>query len=395
MLKKVIKTGILFILLCMVPLTSFAGNGKDEAEEKKNQAEEKKKEVEDLIQELETEKANTEAYILALDAEMAALDESISTAEAEIAQTEADIVVKQQELEEAKIEEETQYETMKARIKFMYENGDTAYVEALLQSQDLSELLNRAEYISKISEYDYNMLQNLINIREDIANQETMLQFALEGLEGQKAELELEKETLDMLVAAKTQEVLNYENSIAESEELAKKYEEEIRLQESIIAQIEEQERMAQSNNSSSIVAATGSFIWPTPGNTRISSPFGMRDGGAIGHGATNAHYGIDICGPTAGSIYGADILASASGTVVAATYNYSMGNYVMISHGNGVYTIYMHASLLCTAKGAYVAQGQKIAEVGSTGNSSGPHLHFGIRINGSYVDPMQYFNWQ
>ena len=141
MLKKVIKTGILFILLCMVPLTSFAGNGKDEAEEKKNQAEEKKKEVEDLIQELETEKANTEAYILALDAEMAALDESISTAEAEIAQTEADIVVKQQELEEAKIEEETQYETMKARIKFMYENGDTAYVEALLQSQDLSELL--------------------------------------------------------------------------------------------------------------------------------------------------------------------------------------------------------------------------------------------------------------
>lgn len=394
-MKKIIKTGILLILLCVVPLTSMAGNGKDEAEEKKNEAEEKKKEVEELIQELEAEKANTETYIQALDQEMAALDESISAAEEEIAETEEDIVIKQQELEEAKIEEETQYETMKARIKFMYENGDTAYVEALLQSQDLSELLNRAEYISKISEYDYNMLQNLIAIREDIANQEIMLQFALEGLETKKSDLELEKETLDMLVAAKTQEVLNYENSIAESEELAEKYEEEIRLQESIIAQIEENERRAQANNTSSIVVSSGAFVWPAPGNTRITSPFGMRDGAAIGHGATNAHYGIDICGPTAGSIYGADIVAAASGTVVAAAYNYSMGNYVMISHGNGVYTIYMHASKLCTTSGAYVAQGQKIAEVGSTGNSSGPHLHFGIRINGTYVDPMQYFDWQ
>lgn len=391
-MKKVIKTGILLFLLCVVPLTSFAKNGKDEAEEKKNEAEEKKQEVEDLIKQLEAEKADTEAYIKALDAEMTALDESITTAEAEIAQTEADIVVKQQELEEAKIEEATQYETMKARIKFMYENGNTAYIDALMQSKDMSELLNRAEYISKISEYDYNMLQNLIQIREEIANQETMLQFALDGLETKKSDLEMERETLNMLVSAKAQEVLNYENSIAESEKLAKQYEEEIRLQESIIAQIEEQERRAQMNNSSSFVG-TGSFIWPTPGNTRITSGFGMRDGNAIGHGATNSHLGIDICGPTPGSIYGADIIAADSGTVVAASYNYSMGNYVMISHGNGVFTIYMHASRLCTTTGAYVSQGEKIAEVGSTGNSSGPHLHFGIRVNGKYVDPMLYFN--
>ncbi|MBQ3514218.1 MAG: peptidoglycan DD-metalloendopeptidase family protein [Lachnospiraceae bacterium] len=393
MKKGIIKAGILLSLLCIIPLTSFAKNGKDEAEEKKNEAEEKKQEVEDFIKQLENEKADTEAYILALDQEMAALDESISAAEAEIAQTEADIVVKQQELEEAKIEEQTQYETMKARIKFMYENGDTAYIDALLQSEDLSDLLNRAEYISKISEYDYNMLQNLIDIREEIANQETMLQFALDGLETQKADLELEKESLDMLVAAKAQEVLNYENSIAESEELAKQYEEEIRLQESIIAQIEEQERLAQSNNSSSIIVGVGAFLWPTPGNYRITSYFGARDGAAIGHGASSNHKGIDICGPTPGSIYGADIVASASGTVVASAYNYAMGNYVMISHGNGVYTIYMHASKLCTTTGAYVTQGTKIAEVGSTGNSSGPHLHFGIRVNGAYVDPMQYFN--
>lgn len=393
MKRVIIKAGILLSLLCVIPLTSFAKNGKDEAEEKKNEAEEKKQEVEDLIQQLENEKADTEAYILALDKEMAILDESISTNEAEIEQTEADIIVKQEELEEAKKEEETQYETMKARIKFMYENGNTAYIDALLQSNDLSDLLNRAEYISKISEYDYNMLQNLIDIREDIANQESMLQFALEGLEEKKAELALEKESLDMLVAAKTQEVVNYENSIAESEELAKKYEEEIRLQESIIAQIEEQERQAQANQSSSIIVGVGSFMWPTPGNYRITSYFGSRDGAAIGHGASSNHKGIDICGPTPGSIYGADIVASASGTVVASAYNYAMGNYVMISHGNGVYTVYMHASRLCTTTGAYVTQGTKIAEVGSTGNSSGPHLHFGIRVNGTYVDPMQYFN--
>ena len=393
MKRTIIKTGILLSLLSIIPLTSFAKNGKEEAEEKRDEAEEKRKEVEDLIEQLEKEKTDTEAYIIALDEEMAVLDEDISINEADIEQTEADIVVKQQELAEAKVEEETQYATMKARIKFMYENGDTAYIDALLQSKDLSDLLNRAEYISKISEYDYNMLQNLIDIREEIANQEIMLQFALEGLEEKKAELELQRESLNMLVAAKTQEVARYENSIAESEELARKYEEEIRLQESIIARIEEQERLAQANNNSSVVVAIGSFAWPTPGNYRISSPYGYRDGAAIGFGATSVHNGIDICGPTPGSIYGADIVATASGTVVASGYSSSMGNYVMMSHGSGVYSIYMHASRLCCTTGQYVNQGGKIAEVGSTGNSSGPHLHFGIRVNGTYVDPMQYFN--
>ena len=127
-----------------------------------------------------------------------------------------------------------------------------------------------------------------------------------------------------------------------------------------------------------------GAFTWPCPSYTYISSDFGYRIHPISG--VEKFHSGIDMAAP-----YGSAILAAADGTVVSAGYSSSMGNYVMINHGGGLYTIYMHASALYVSSGQSVSAGEQIAAVGSTGNSTGPHLHFSVRLSGSYVSPWNY----
>ena len=127
-----------------------------------------------------------------------------------------------------------------------------------------------------------------------------------------------------------------------------------------------------------------GAFVWPAPSYSYISSEFGYRVHPI--YGRTIFHSGLDMAAPS-----GSPILAAADGVVVAATYESSMGNYVMINHGDGLYTIYMHASALYVSAGQEVSAGEQIAAVGSTGNSTGPHLHFSVRLNGSYVSPWNY----
>ena len=140
----------------------------------------------------------------------------------------------------------------------------------------------------------------------------------------------------------------------------------------------------ADSSSNKSSSGGNTKFIWPCPASSKINSKFGKRT--APTKGASTYHQGIDI-----GASTGTGIVAAASGTVVASTYSYSAGNYIMISHGNGVYTVYMHCSQLLASDGQSVKQGQTIAKVGSSGYSTGPHLHFGVRVNGSYVNPLKY----
>ena len=132
----------------------------------------------------------------------------------------------------------------------------------------------------------------------------------------------------------------------------------------------------------------SGGFTWPVPSGGRISSTFGSRE--APTEGASTYHKGIDIAASS-----GSKVVAAAGGEVVIATYSASAGNYVMINHGSGVYTVYMHMANLGVSEGQEVKQGESIGSVGSTGYSTGPHLHFGIRENGSYVDPQNFMYWR
>ena len=129
---------------------------------------------------------------------------------------------------------------------------------------------------------------------------------------------------------------------------------------------------------------ASSGFLWPCPASRRITSGFGNRE--APVPGASTYHKGVDV-----GASSGSSIVAAASGRVITSAYSGSAGNYIVISHGGGICTVYMHASALYVSEGAMVSQGQKIAAVGSTGFSTGPHLHFGVIVNGNYVNPLNY----
>lgn len=283
---------------------------------------------------------------------------------------------------------------MKLRIKYMYERGDTSYVELFMESESLSELLNKAEYISKISEYDRQMLDQYAATKDEIAADEARLETEHAELLDLKEQTEIKQASVEQLLSAKQAELRSYESQIAEAENQLSEYEKDLEAQEAAIRQIEEEikrqeeeaRRKAEAAGQSYVTKDIGDihFIWPCPASSRITSGFGGRSSPT--EGASSNHQGIDIGAPT-----GSDILAAAEGDVVVSTYSSSAGNYVMINHGGGVYTVYMHASKLLVSVGEHVSQGQVIAKVGSTGYSTGPHLHFGVRLNGTYVDPRSY----
>ena len=183
------------------------------------------------------------------------------------------------------------------------------------------------------------------------------------------------------MIDSKEKEITAYESDIKTQEQAIKEYEEYIREQDETIAALE---KALQAMGGGDRTYDGGMFKWPAPSYTRISSAFGWRMHPTLG--VKKYHNGVDMASPK-----GTKILAAYRGEVVAATYNVTMGNYVLINHGNGYYTIYMHASKLLVTPGQIVVEGDKIAEVGSTGRSTGPHLHFGVRKNGTYVNPMDY----
>ena len=283
---------------------------------------------------------------------------------------------------------------MKLRIKYMYEQGDTSFVDMLLQSEDLMQMLNRAEYIQQISEYDRRKMDEYVAIKEAIADREARLNTEHQELLQLQDETKAKQQSVETLLAKKNQELKNFQSQINEAEGQISAYEKDIQAQENKVKQLEAEikrkeeaaKKAAEAAGKQYKVTSLGniSFTWPCPSSGRITSAFGGRTSPT--KGASSNHQGIDI-----GASSGSSIVAAASGTVVISTYSYSAGNYVMINHGGGVYTVYMHCSKLLVSEGQQVSKGQTIAKVGSTGYSTGPHLHFGIRAGGSYVNPQKY----
>lgn len=366
----------------------------DTAKAKTATLEEEKQKVEAALKNLEGLKSDTAAYVRALDSSLEAIGEELSGLLEQIAAKEADISSTQAELEAAKVVEADQYDAMKLRIKYMYEQGNSSAVDLLLQSEDLTQLLNRAEYISKISEYDRKMMDEYVATKESIAAHEAVLREEHAQLLTLKEATEIKQQSVATLLAEKNKELKSYEAKIEAAEGQISEYEKDIKAQENHIREIEAEikrkeeaaRKAAEEAGKKYNTASIGNikFIWPCPSSSRITSGFGGRSSPT--EGASTNHQGLDIGAPT-----GTNIVAAASGEVIVSTYSYSSGNYIMINHGGGVYTVYMHCSQLIASVGDQVSQGQTIAKVGSTGYSTGPHLHFGIRVGGKYVNPSGY----
>ncbi len=387
------------MILCVltVPSTGFESSAKVTAEsikQKEAQIEQQKKEreslksaktdLEKIKKELETSKSNLNKYIKELDDELSTIQERIAQLEEEITKKEEQIEETTRELEEAEAIQQAQYEAMKKRIKFMYEKGDIMYMELLLESGSFADMLNKAEYIEMLSGYDRQKLNEYIATTELIRITKETLEEEKQTLDEAKAAKKAEEDNVESLLVEKDKELKSVQSDISNKEAAIAAYDAEIKAENAAIAALEKEVAADKAALYSRYTYDGGMFTWPCPSYTRISDNYGMRMHPTLG--VEKMHNGIDLAAPG-----GSSILAAYNGTVVAAAYEGSMGNYVMINHGAGLYTIYMHCSALYVSKGQDVTAGTKIAAVGSTGRSTGNHLHFGVRLNGAYVSPWNY----
>ena len=381
---RIVKGMLAVAMVCVISTQVYASS-LDDAQQDKKEAEDNKSNAEDILAGLEKDKNDLEVWITKLDGELSEIQDKIAGLNAEKEDLQGQISDKQAELEIAKANEEKQYANMCARIQFMYENDSVDYAEVLLSAASMSDVLNQSEYASAIADYDYRMLDELIQTREEIANAEQVLQMDLRSVETLTAQVEEEEATTTALIDEKSQKVEEYDDLIERQQKIIDECDAEIQAAAKKIAEIE----AAANANGEFVPYSGGALTWPCPSSTRITSYFGYRtpDGGYV-----NAnHKGIDIGAPT-----GTPAVAAASGVVIISRYSNSAGNWVVISHGNGLYTMYMHGSKLCVTEGQYVNAGDTVLLVGSTGWSTGPHLHFGVGVGGytsAYsVDPLQYF---
>lgn len=393
---KQLLAGLLFLCVfgVSVPYVYATGNssGNKDVSELENQRQETLEEIESLknsindvkeeLDSLKTEKSTIQRYINQLDQKFNNLTSEIEEFEGKIEEKKVDIEETKEELEKAKIACDEQYASMKLRIQFIYENPSASLFELIVTSKSLSEALNRAEYVFSMSDYERQMMDKLIETREEIALQEITLEAELEELDMMQAELEKQKVKVNASINEKKGELRSKAAEISDANAEQSDYQKQLNEQEKLLDEIEDQ--IARAAKPDAYEGEVTGFIWPCPAYTRISSYFGPRPQPVPG--ASTNHKGVDLAAP-----YGANILASAAGVVTTSKYSASAGNYVVIAHGNGMSTVYMHASSLLVSVGQKVSQGQVIAKVGSTGYSSGNHLHFGVIKNGTYVNPLNY----
>lgn len=424
-MKSGLKKGIGYVVLVAALFSVLpAGHGTsalagesyqsaiDKAKEEKEALEAKRKEAADRIAALEADKKSTEEYIRKVDEELSVAYSAMEELNRSIAACEEALADAGIELEEAISTKESQYATMKARIKYMYENGETSFWELLTGADSLEDLLNQVEYRSQIAAYDDSLLKRYEASCEEVKKKEESYALALVALNAEKEEQQLQIDNLSILVANKAAYMDELTASLGITEEQYFEFYEEIESKELQIADLEEKERLRIEEEERkrkeeeerlrreaeerkrreeelkklglTDETSVDNMIWPFPGDPNIYSYFGYRTSPITGK--REYHSGIDI-----GGAYGADIVASLAGQVTKATWSSMNGYHVVIDHGNGVTTHYLHASKLLVEAGDYVKQGQVIMKCGSTGWSTAPHLHFTIRINGALVDPCDY----
>ena len=340
--------------------------------------------VQEDIDDLTIEKNGIQSYIKSLDDQINILTNEILDFESKIEEKITSIEETKISLEQAKIDCEQQYEAMKLRIRYMYENGKSNILEMFIGSRSMADMLKQATFMEAVYNYDRNMLDEYIAIKDEIAMKETVLEAELNDLELMQAELEVQKDKMDNIINLKKGELTVKASEINDALVDQKEYKEQLEQQEKLLNEIEDQ--IAKAANPDQYTGTITGFIWPCPDYTRITDYFGPRPQPVPG--ASTNHKGVDLAAP-----YGSVILASASGTVTTSTHSNSAGNYIVIAHGNGMSTVYMHCSSLLVSVGDNVEQGEVIAKVGSTGYSSGNHLHFGVIKNSTYVDPLGYIS--
>lgn len=361
----VVALGVSYVFAANEQAQIDASNKKIEEEQKKiNDIKNKQELTADSIEQLKKETVDMQAKIDAKNKE--------------IAKTDAKLKETEEKLAKAKKKSEEQYDAYKERFRVMCEDGTVSYIALIFSSESLMDFVNNIEIAKEISEYDKRIYDEMKNTEKEIDEIRREIEETKKVQEGEKAVLAQQKSQLD----SKQSELEKVKKTLQSDAAAAQRIiDEEYRKQAALKAQMSGQ--LSKTGDGS---AFAGIFVWPTPSCRYITSHFAPQRVNPV-TGKLRPHTGTDI-----GAQYGADIIAAAGGTVKFAGWNGGYGNCAIIDHGGGMSTLYAHMSSINVSVGQYVSAGALVGRVGSTGNSTGPHLHFEILVNGTAVNPMQYF---
>lgn len=385
MKKKIISIFAILIIFCTTNYTVFAVTSSDY----KQKANETQIQVDNAKQELE----QVEGQINSALQEIEDINNSIDNIEEEVNSLSKELNNLNESIEEKEKDLDEKQKLLDERLSAAYMNSNNTYLEALF-SGGIINFISNYDMIKQIAEYDTNLMNEVKNTKQELENERTKTENIKVQKEAKSAELKKLKSNKETKVNSLTDEQKQIQSQLEEYDNQMKILE---RKEKELAAK--EAEEAKKKNNSSSNGStsnggsntsqgstSTGSFQWPVPSSHTITSNYGYRIHPISG--TKKLHAGIDI-----GAAGGANIVAGDSGTVMLASFGYNggYGNYIIINHGNGVTTRYAHCSNLYVSTGETVTKGQVIAAVGSTGASTGNHLHFEVRINGESQNPMNY----
>lgn len=367
-----------FIMVMVLLLCSVTPVWADELSERRAQLKEIQKKME-LQRSYVTQKKKQERSVMQeikrLENEMAKTQREINTLERKEQIVVDNIGVTQAGIHEAQNNLDTRTALLNERLVRVYQAGEVSYLEVLFTAADFSEFLNRWDLLKEIVRQDKDLIEAITAERR--------------VLEEKKKNLQQKKQELSSLKASKRTEKAKLKDTTQQKEDVLQSVQRERKLLEKALAEEEENSReiekiIQRMQNSTGAYQGTGTFCWPLPGCRTITSEYGWRFHPILKE--RRMHTGIDIRGPK-----GASILAADSGKVIYRGYMGGYGNVIIIDHGGGISTLYAHQSAFLVSEGQSVTKSSRIGKVGSTGWSTGNHLHFEVRRNGVPINPHGY----
>lgn len=382
----------LLALLMLLPMVSMIISSAgavtqseiDALKKEQEESQAKQDALKDQLADLEADQAAAQEKRQLLTEQLNAINAEIANIDAQISYYDGEIAQKEEERKEAEAREAEQYDLFCQRVRMMEEQGTVSYWSILFNAESFSDLLDRIADVDAVMAYDNEVMDQLIATREELERVQGELESARAEEQAAKEQQEAKKAEQQAKVA-EAQALVDQIN--ADTAEVNRQLDAESAAASEIQAEIAQKQKQLEEERKQNniVISSETGYLWPLPGYYRLSSQFGYRIHPITG--VAHSHTGIDI--PASG---GTPILAAKSGQVVTSAYHYSYGNYVVIDHGNGNSTLYAHMSSRAVSEGQMVTQGQVIGYVGTTGSSTGNHLHFEVRDNYTRVDPESKF---